>query len=124
MTGKARLAYTAMADKQARNYDLVKVAIIQRYDINEEIYRCCFQSVKPLDNKNPLELVIRVCDLAGKWLKDYCYRGDVIDALVTEQFVNVLPEDVKVWVKEGSPKPVRRQNGWQKATSRPGRLSY
>ena len=31
-------------------------------------------------------------------------QGDVIDAIVTEQFVNVLPEDVKVWVKERKPK--------------------
>ena len=84
--------------------DLVKVAILQRYNINEETYWCCFCTVKPLDNETPLELVIRVRDLAGKWLKDYRNRGDVIDAIVTEQFVNVLPEDVKVWVKERKPK--------------------
>ena len=104
LTGKARLAYAAMADEQARDYGLVKVAILQRYDINEETYRRRFRSVKPLDNETPLELVIRVRDLAGKWLKDYRTRGDVVDAIVTEQFVNVLPEDVKVWVKERKPK--------------------
>ena len=60
--------------------------------------------MKPLDNETPLELVIRVRDLAGKWLKDYRNRGDLTDTIVTEQFVNVLPEDVKVWVKERKPK--------------------
>jgi len=36
LTGKARLAYAAMADVQARQYDLVKVIILQHYNINEE----------------------------------------------------------------------------------------
>ena len=65
LTGKVRLAYAAMADEQAWNYDLVKVAILQRYNINEETYRRRFRSVKPLDNETSLELVIRVRGLAG-----------------------------------------------------------
>jgi len=65
LTGKVRLAYVVMADEQAWNYDLVKVAILQRYNINEETYRRRFRSVKPLDNETSLELVIRVRGLAG-----------------------------------------------------------
>jgi len=63
LTGKARLAYAAMADEQARQYNLVKVAILQHYDINEETYWRRFRSVKPLENEIPLELVIKVRDL-------------------------------------------------------------
>ena len=39
LMGKARLAYAAMTDKDARNYDQVKAAIFQRYDINKKTYR-------------------------------------------------------------------------------------
>ena len=39
LTGKARLAYAAMSDKDTRDYDRVKAAIFQWYDINEETYR-------------------------------------------------------------------------------------
>ena len=38
LTGKTGLAYTVMSDKDARDYDRVKAAIFQHYDINEEIY--------------------------------------------------------------------------------------
>lgn len=70
-----------------------------------------------------MELVIRVRDLAEKWLKDCANRQAVVDVLVKEQFVEVLPEDVKVWVKERNPELVRKLEGWLKITDRPGRQS-
>jgi len=53
-----------MTDEDARNYDQVKAAIFQHYDINEETYRGWFYSVKPLENETPVELAICVKDLA------------------------------------------------------------
>ena len=100
LTVKARLAYAAMTDADARDYDRVKAAIFQRYDINEETYRCRFRAIKPLENETPVELAIRVQDLAEKWLKDCGNRAAVVDAVVKEQFIEVLPEEVRVWVKE------------------------
>ena len=67
-------------------------------------YRRRFRGVQPKENETPVELVIRVRDLAEKWLKDCENRQTVVDALVKEQFVEVLPEDVKVWVKERKPR--------------------
>ena len=48
LTGKARLAYAAMNDADARDYDWVKAAIFQRYD--EETYRGRFHGVQPKEN--------------------------------------------------------------------------
>jgi len=70
LTGKARLVYAAMTDKDARNYDRMKAAIFQRYDINEKTYWYRFRSVKPLENETPVELAICERNLAEKWLKD------------------------------------------------------
>jgi len=48
-----------------------------------------------------VELAIRVKDLAQKWLKDCGKRDAVMDVVVKEQFVEILPEEeVRVWVKE------------------------
>ena len=58
--------------------------------------------VKPKENETLVELVIRVRDLAEKWLKDCGSRQAVLDAVVKEQFVEVLPDEV-VWVKERKP---------------------
>ena len=38
LTGKARLAYVMMSDGDTRDYDRVKAAIFQFYDINENTY--------------------------------------------------------------------------------------
>ena len=48
LTGKAQLAYVAMTDEDAKDYERVKAAIFQRYIIDEETYRHCFCSIKPL----------------------------------------------------------------------------
>ena len=104
LTGKARLAYAAMSDHDAKDYDRVKAAIFRRYDINEETYRRRFRDVRPKENETPVELVIRIQDLAEKWLKGRADRQAVVDELVNEQFVEVLPEEIKVWVKERKPR--------------------
>ena len=59
--------------------------------------------MQPKENETPVELVICVQDLAEKWLKDCANLQAVVDALVKEQFVEVLLDDVKVWVKERKP---------------------
>ena len=48
-----------------------------------------------------MELAIHVKDLAETWLKDCPNRSDVVDVVVKEQFVEVLPEEVRVWVNLG-----------------------
>jgi len=58
LTWKACLAYAVMTDSDARDYDRVKAAIFQYYDINEETYQHRFRSVKPVENKTPVELAI------------------------------------------------------------------
>ena len=103
LTGKVRLTYAAMSDEDAQDYDRVKAAIFQRHDVNEETYRRRFRTVKPKKNETPAELVIHVRDLAEKWLKDCGSRQAVLDAVVKEQFVEVLPDEVTVWVKERKP---------------------
>ena len=74
------------------------------YDINEGTYRRRFRAIKPLENETPVELAIRVQDLTEKWVKDCGNRVAVLDAVVTEQFIEVLPEEVRVWVKERKPR--------------------
>ena len=45
LTGKAQQAYVARATESTCDYDQLKAAIFQRYNITEETYRVRFQSV-------------------------------------------------------------------------------
>ena len=47
---------------------------------------------------------IHIWELAEKWLKDSGSKQAVLDAVVKEQFMEVLLDDVRVWVKEWKPR--------------------
>ena len=47
--------------------------------------------------------VTRLTDMATKWLKECETRAKVIDMIVMEQFITMLPEEISVWVKEHKP---------------------
>ena len=83
----------------------MKAAIFQCYNINKETYQRQFHTVKPKENETPIELVVCIQDLAEKWLKDCGSRQAVLDAVVKEQFVEVLPDEIrKSMVKERKPR--------------------
>ena len=79
--------------------------------------------VEPKENETPVELVICVRDLAEKWLKDCGNRQAALDAVVKEQCVEVLPDEVRVWVKEWKPRTSEEAGNWQKITGKPGKVS-
>ena len=103
LTGKALHAYAAMGNEEAKDYEQVKGAIFRRYDINEETYRRRLRAVSWKTNETSMEMLTRVTDLAGKWLSSKDTREKVVDTIVAEQFIGVLPEQARVWVKERKP---------------------
>ena len=62
-----------------------------------------FWSAKVKEGESPTEKVTRLTDMAVKWLKEHDTRESVIDMIVTEQFITMLPEGIRVWVKEHKP---------------------
>ena len=69
LTGKARLAFAALPSTDASNYNALKAAILIRYDINEEAYRCRFRSATRGRGETNCELAVRIMDLQAKWLQ-------------------------------------------------------
>ena len=55
------------------------------------------------ENETPIEMVTHLKDIADKWLSEKDTREKVVDVVVKEQFIEVLPEEAKVWVKERKP---------------------
>ncbi len=59
LTGRGQEAYAAMQNDDTKDYNKVKQAILQCYNINEETYRHRFRLVKPKEEETPVELVTR-----------------------------------------------------------------
>eukprot|EP00731_Ephydatia_muelleri_P001970 Em0001g1970a len=85
LTGKAQQAYAAMKAEDAGNYQLVKEAILRRYDISEQTYRQRFRDAVMKKDETVSELNLR-------------------DLMILEQLVNTLQTEVRVWVTERNPK--------------------
>ena len=104
LTGKAQQAYAALPPDDAKDYDVVKTAILRWYNINEETYRQRFRALKPKEDESPQELMTRLQDLASRWARETTTHQELLDLLLREQFLSVLPPDMKVAVMERQPK--------------------
>ena len=104
LTGRAQQAYAALNEEDARSYAKIKAAILRRYNITEETYRQQFRRLKLKQGETPIELVTHLRDLAGKWLRDDMTAAELRDAIIAEQLLAALPEDVRIWVTERKPK--------------------
>ena len=100
LTGRAQQAYA----EDACSYDQVKVAVLLRYDINEETYRQRFRSTTKKDGETYRELATRLGDLARKWTRGCDNVEQLLEVFVTEQVLNSLPPHLRIWARERKPK--------------------
>ena len=103
LTGKAQQAYAGLSTEDASNYEKLKEAILQRYDITEESYRQRFRLVKKKSGESCRELTARLDDLASKWLKSCKSAEEVRDKIVLEHFLSMQPEEICIFVRERKP---------------------
>ena len=104
LVGKAQQEYAGLSVTDASDYDQLKSAILQWYDITEESYRQRFRAAKPRPGESHRELAARLKDLAGKWMKTCTSIEELRDLVVLEQLLNTLLEDAHIFVKERKPK--------------------
>ncbi|XP_041822887.1 uncharacterized protein LOC121628054 [Melanotaenia boesemani] len=104
LTGKARGAYVHMDMDDSLEYDKVKAAILQKYDVNPETYRQRFRSLEVKLDENPKELYARLKELYGKWIKP---KGksvqEISEIIILEQYLRMLSPELQVWIKEHNP---------------------
>ena len=104
LTGKVQKAFAVLEDGAAGDYDALKVAILKRYGINEEAYRQRLRGLKKQSDESYRELATRAMETSTKWLQDYGTREEVIEAVTTEQLLNEMPGELKMWVRERKPR--------------------
>ena len=104
LTGKAQRAFAAMEAERSGDYDAVKDAILRRYDINEKAYRQRLRASAKKGEETYRELATRTMELTQKWTKECKTKQDVLEMIATEQLLNTVSEEVRVWVRERKPK--------------------
>ena len=96
LTGKAQQAYATIQTHLADDYSEVKSAAIKCYGVNIEAYRQRFHAATRRKDETNFDLVMRLGDLAGKWLVKCETMEEVKELIVVEQFLETLPPQLKI----------------------------
>uniref|UniRef100_A0A1B8Y5U7 SCAN box domain-containing protein n=1 Tax=Xenopus tropicalis TaxID=8364 RepID=A0A1B8Y5U7_XENTR len=94
------MACSNMEIHESGQYDLVKEAILRRYNISQETYRQRFRQLKYY----VAEVFTHLTDMYKKWMKpELKTHQQITETIVMEQFIKILPEDVSSWVQKHRP---------------------
>lgn len=109
LTGKARSAYVLMDLADSDDYDRVKAAILQKYEITAETYRRRFRSLDILPGETPQELYVRLKEMFFKWVKpDKATVKEISETMILEQFLRMVNPELEVWLREHDPKTAEK----------------
>ena len=107
LSGRALDVYSGLSDKQARDYDKLQKALLQRYHFTEQGYRERFRGAKPEGQESSSQFIVKISNYFDKWIElaggDKTFKG-VSELMVREQFTNFFLKDVLVFLKERSSK--------------------
>ncbi|XP_012905160.1 zinc finger and SCAN domain-containing protein 9 [Mustela putorius furo] len=72
--------------------------------LGREIFRRRFRQLCYQETPGPREALTRLQELCRQWLRPHVStKEQIVELLVLEQFVTILPEELQAWVREHSP---------------------
>ncbi|XP_071067117.1 zinc finger and SCAN domain-containing protein 16 isoform X2 [Dasypus novemcinctus] len=99
---------TTLEPEEQQGLLLVKVEdhfLGQKYSPSKrEHFRQCFRKLCYQDAPGPREALSQLWELCCQWLRPECYtKEQILDLLVLEQFLSILPKDLQAWVQAHHP---------------------
>ncbi|XP_049757316.1 zinc finger and SCAN domain-containing protein 30-like [Elephas maximus indicus] len=71
---------------------------------SQEIFRQQFRQFGYSDSSGPREALSRLRELCHQWLRpETHFKEQILELLVLEQFLAILPEELKAWVRDHRP---------------------
>uniref|UniRef100_A0ABM5FG74 Zinc finger protein 397-like n=1 Tax=Pogona vitticeps TaxID=103695 RepID=A0ABM5FG74_9SAUR len=104
-SGEALKAYKSPKDENGGSHQTTKEYVLGEDGISAEIQRKRFRDFRYREMEGPRNVCLRLGELCRRWLKpEKCTKEQILEMLILEQFLTVLPPDMQSWVKEGGPK--------------------
>ena len=109
LTGKALDSYARLGEDDSNDYDVIKKAILKRYDLTASTYRDKFRACKQDPNETFREFYTRSLNYFEHWCQMERVGDNfrtLVDVIMREQLINSSSKDLQVWLKERKPKSV------------------
>nr|XP_056723353.1 zinc finger protein 397-like [Euleptes europaea] len=101
---EAREAFSSLTARDRGDYGKVKVAILQREAVVRERQRQHFRQFCYQEAEGPRAVYGQLQELCCQWLKAERHsKEEILELLILEQFLTVLPQDMQSWVRKRDP---------------------
>uniref|UniRef100_A0A670HNM3 SCAN box domain-containing protein n=1 Tax=Podarcis muralis TaxID=64176 RepID=A0A670HNM3_PODMU len=102
--GDAQQTFVKLESRNWENYQKVKAAILRAAALRTEKQRQRFRRFCYQEAGGPREAYSRLQERCQQWLKaEKTTKEQILELLVLEQFLAILPHEVQGWVKERGP---------------------
>ena len=79
-------------------------SVFQEYDTDSEVFRQRFRQFQYKEAAGPHEAFNKLWELCCQWLKPKMRsKEQILELLVLEQFLTILPTEIETWVREHCP---------------------
>lgn len=94
----------AVALGRAIQASLNQGSVLQEYDTDCEVFRQRFRQFQYTEAAGPHEAFNKLWELCCQWLKPKMRsKEQILELLVLEQFLTILPTEIETWVREHCP---------------------
>ncbi|XP_060616386.2 zinc finger and SCAN domain-containing protein 30-like isoform X1 [Anolis sagrei] len=104
LSGEAKRTFTGLEVESREDYGKVKAAILHGDAMLREEQRQCFRHFRYQDAEGPRGAYGQLQEMCCRWLKAERHsKEEILELLILEQFLAVLPPEIEAWVKERGP---------------------
>ena len=111
LQGKALDVYALMAKEDALNYDKLKVALLKRYEVTEEGFKCKYKKCRPENGETFQQFTTRMKSYFTRWIDmasiEKSYEG-LQDLILREQLTFICIRDLELFLREREPKSLEQ----------------